>query len=67
MTLWHYLRDGRDIKNVSTKLFIHTNTLRYRLKKIEELLGASLEHEETRFNIYAALKVAAILGKIEQK
>lgn len=67
MTLWHYLRSGRDIKNVSEKLFIHTNTLRYRLKKIEELLGASLEHEETRFNIYSALKVAAILGKIEPK
>lgn len=67
ITLWHYLKAERDMKNVSEKLFIHTNTLRYRLKKIEELLGASLEHEETRFNIYAALKVAAILGKIEQK
>lgn len=66
-TLWHYLRAGRDMKHVSEKLFIHTNTLRYRLKKIEELLGANLDHEETRFNIYAALKVAAILGKIEPK
>lgn len=67
MTLWHYLRAERDLKLVSQKLFIHTNTLRYRLKKIEELLGASLEQEETRFNIFAALKVAAILGKIDEK
>lgn len=66
VTLWHYLGSDRDLKRASEKLFIHTNTLRYRLKKIEELLGASLEHEETRFNIYAALKIAAILGKLEQ-
>ncbi len=64
-TLWHYLRAERDMKKVSEQLFIHTNTLRYRLKRIEELLGESLEKEETRFNIYAALKVAAILGKIK--
>ncbi|KUO60029.1 MAG: hypothetical protein APF84_13410 [Gracilibacter sp. BRH_c7a] len=67
MTLWHYFRAGRNMKKASEKLFIHTNTLRYRLKKIEELLGTSLEDEETRFNIYAALTVAAILGKIEPK
>lgn len=63
-TLWHYLRANRDTKKASKILFIHANTLRYRLKKIEELLKASLENEETRFNIFAALKVAAILGKI---
>lgn len=64
-TLWHYLLANRESKVVKEKLFIHANTLRYRLKKIEELVGASLEDEETRFNLFAALKVAAILGKIQ--
>lgn len=65
ITLWHYLRSNRDTNTAKDKLYIHSNTLRYRLKKIEELLGASLEHEDTRFNLYAAMKVGAILGKID--
>lgn len=64
-TLWYYLRVNRDTNKAAEKLFIHVNTLRYRLKKVEELLNSSLENEETRFNIFAALKVAAILGKFD--
>ena len=65
--LWQYFLNNRDKTLTAKNLFMHVNTLRYRLNKIEELLGVKLEDEETRFNIFAALKVAAILGKINSK
>lgn len=64
-TLWYYLAANRDSSLIAKKLFIHANTLRYRLRKIEELLEINLDDEQARFNIYAALQVAAILGKRE--
>lgn len=63
-TLWEYFRADTNITVATQNLFIHSNTLRYRLKKIEELLSKSLDDIETKFNIYSALKVAAILGKL---
>ncbi len=64
LTLWHYLSANCESSIITEKLFIHRNTLRYRLQKIEKLLDVSLGDEEKKFNIHAALKVAAILGKV---
>jgi sugar diacid utilization regulator len=64
LTLWEYFRADTNITVATQNLYIHGNTLRYRLKKIEELLGKSLDDIETKFNIYAALKAAAMLGKV---
>lgn len=63
-TLWEYFRADGNITVATQNLYIHGNTLRYRLKRIEELLGKSLDDMETKFNIYAALKAAAMLGKV---
>ncbi len=38
-------------------LYVHRNTLMYRLKRIEDLTGASLDDPETRFNLQLALKM----------
>lgn len=64
LTLWHYLSANCESSVITERLFIHRNTLRYRLQKIESLLDINLGDEEKKFNIHAALKVAAILGKI---
>ncbi|EGW41933.1 hypothetical protein DOT_0143 [Desulfosporosinus sp. OT] len=48
-------------------MYIHANTLRYRLRKVEELIGYSLDAQEVKFNVYAALKVGIILGIIKEK
>lgn len=64
ITLWHYFQASSNVTAASKNLYVHVNTLRYRLTRAEELLGKSLEDEETRFNVYSALKIAAMLGKI---
>lgn len=64
LTLWVYFQANTNVPLAAKNLYIHVNTLRYRITRIEELLGKSLEEEETRFNMYSALKIAAMLGKL---
>ncbi|MBC7343193.1 MAG: helix-turn-helix domain-containing protein [Clostridia bacterium] len=53
-------RCGWDLTRASASLFIHVNTLRYRLKKIEEILGASLDDLTQRTNLFVALKLRGL-------
>ncbi|WP_300261391.1 helix-turn-helix domain-containing protein [uncultured Cloacibacillus sp.] len=54
MTLFYYARFNKSVGYVSKKLSIHPNTLYQRVKKIEELLGYSLEDPMDWFDIQAA-------------
>jgi DNA-binding PucR family transcriptional regulator len=45
------------------KLFVHYNTVKYRLAQIEEILNVDLSSAEDRFNLQAALKIRKLLGK----
>ncbi|MGJ0204577.1 helix-turn-helix domain-containing protein [Leucobacter sp. gxy201] len=38
-TLWCYLDNGRSLEATARELFVHPNTVRYRLKKVSELIG----------------------------
>ncbi|WP_018306527.1 PucR family transcriptional regulator [Desulfitobacterium hafniense] len=64
-TLWQYFLARGDTAKAVANLYIHANTLRYRLRKVEELIGSSLDDQETRFNVYAAMKVGILLGRFE--
>lgn len=46
-----------EVTKTAEALFLHRNTLRYRLNKIENILGRSLNDSHTRFDIMAALKI----------
>jgi PucR family transcriptional regulator, purine catabolism regulatory protein len=48
-------------KATADKLFIHTKTLAYRKKKIEEILNISLDDAEAIFNAAMALKIMKVL------
>lgn len=61
LTLWTYYVSGGKVADTIAKLHIHANTLRYRLHKVEELLGAKLDDQEVGFNVYAALKVGIMI------
>src|SRR5690606_24931578 len=37
-TLWCYLDNGRSLEGTARELFVHPNTVRYRLKRISELI-----------------------------
>lgn len=62
-TLEQYFQNQCDLKVTANDLFLHPNTLRYRLKRIEEVLQVSLEDFETRLNLMTAFK-AKYLKKI---
>jgi sugar diacid utilization regulator len=57
-TLQVYFQQNGDLNQTAEKLFMHPNTLRYRLRKIEELLDTDLQHFNNRLNLYLACKIA---------
>lgn len=59
-TLETYLDENCNITVTAEKLFLHRNTLKYRIKKIEELLECDL-HD---FNDCANLKIAVYIKRI---
>lgn len=59
-TLNVFFNNQCDLNKSADALFLHRNSLRYRLKKIEEILNINLNDLETRLNIMAALKIKQI-------
>lgn len=59
-TLWCYLDTGRSLESTARELFVHPNTVRYRLKRISDTIG----WEATGSREALILQCALILGKI---
>jgi DNA-binding PucR family transcriptional regulator len=57
VTLAAYLRDDRHLKPAASALGIHINTLRYRLARIEKLLGVRLDDADARFLLELAVRL----------
>ena len=60
-TLDGFLRVGAVVRSAAQSLFIHENTLRYRLKKIEDILGMDLKNPSHRFRLAIALHIVPFL------
>ena len=60
-TLDHSLRDPRSVRAAAEGLNIHPSTLKYRLRRIEELTGRDLHDSETRFNLELACRIRSTL------
>ena len=60
VTLACYLDTGRSLEATARELFVHPNTVRYRLKRISEIIG----WDATRARESQALHTAIILGSI---
>ncbi|MGR6835993.1 PucR family transcriptional regulator [Syntrophomonas erecta] len=56
-TLRQLLDSCVNIKSTADSLFIHVNTLYYRMNKIEQILNVDLSQMETRVELYTAIKV----------
>lgn len=54
-TLGVYLMQGQSVPRTATTLFIHENTLRYRIKKISELAGCDIHRGNIVFEIMLCL------------
>ena len=62
-TLTAYFTSGESLKNTAEFLYIHTNTLKYRLEKIAKLLECDLKNPDTRFRLRMAITVYRYLNK----
>jgi len=56
-TLEVILRCNFNLKEAARELFIHYNTLRYRVSKIEEIAGVDLSAAEDRLNLQVAYRI----------
>ena len=59
-TLWCYLDNGRSLEATARELFVHPNTVRYRLKRVSEVIG----YDATGAREALILQSALILGSI---
>jgi PucR C-terminal helix-turn-helix domain/GGDEF-like domain len=61
-TLWCYLDNGRSLEATAREMFVHPNTVRYRLKRISEVIG----WDATGSREALILQTALILGSIAE-
>jgi hypothetical protein len=59
-TLRAYLACGMHVERTATQLFVHQNTVRYRIARFEELTGASLADTEVLLEVWWALELSAM-------
>jgi hypothetical protein len=59
-TLWCYLDNGRSLEATARELFVHPNTVRYRLKRISEVIGWDATGAREALILQAALIVGSI-------
>ncbi|WP_228484808.1 helix-turn-helix domain-containing protein [Microbacterium cremeum] len=59
-TLWAYLDNGRSLEATARELFVHPNTVRYRLKRVSEVIG----WDATGPREALILQTALVLGSI---
>jgi purine catabolism regulator len=63
-TLAAYLAADQNVNVAAEGLHVHPNSLRYRLGRVEELLGRSLRNPGTVADLYVALRAAARFGPL---
>ena len=62
-TLATYLEQGTSLEATARLLFVHPNTVRYRLRKITELTG----YQPTEGRSAFTLQVGLILGRLSER
>jgi DNA-binding PucR family transcriptional regulator len=61
-TLSTYLESGRSLESTARELFVHPNTVRYRLKRISEIIGWDATGAREAFVLQAAM----VLGSMSE-
>lgn len=56
-TLKVYFENNEVVKATSDELYIHVNTLKYRLKRIEQITGLNLKKVEDKVRLFIGLKI----------
>lgn len=64
-TLWLYLADPGHPADVAARMFIHKNTLYYRLDKIRQIMGCDFKDAETVANIQITFHILRLQGRFD--
>ncbi|MFE0268602.1 PucR family transcriptional regulator [Nocardiopsis alba] len=64
-TLLAWLESGFNANEAAERLRIHPQTVRYRMRRLEELFGARLREPDTRFELGLVLRARRLLGPLE--
>ncbi|AWF98368.1 PucR family transcriptional regulator [Clavibacter michiganensis subsp. insidiosus] len=59
-TLWCYLDTGRSLEATARELFVHPNTVRYRLKRVSDVIGWDATGAREALILQAALIIGSI-------
>ena len=62
-TLECFLKNDCNIQRAASKLFVHPNTLRYRLKRAEKISGLDLTDNDTKLELQLAIKLYKYQGE----
>ncbi len=62
-TLRAFLEEDRVQRRAAARCFVHVNTIVYRVRRIEELLGVDLGDPSAVFDITLALRILDLLGE----
>lgn len=61
-TLEVYLQEDCNTTLTAERLFVHRNTVKYRIKRIDEILGQDLHDVTVQFNLRLAYRIKRYLG-----
>lgn len=64
-TLRIYLRNGRSKAETAKKLFVHVNTVKYRIAQIQEITGLDLSDDETALSLLLTFKMVEYREKFQ--
>ncbi|MGM8366246.1 PucR family transcriptional regulator [Virgibacillus sp. W0181] len=60
-TLKTYFYYNESLKDTANALYIHVNTLKYRIKRIEEITGCDFKKTEEKLNLFLGFKIYELL------
>lgn len=63
-TLQAYFDANENIKDTAELIFNHPNTIKYRIKRIEEILGVNFDEVSDRYELYTALMIHNMIDNI---
>ncbi|MHC0038446.1 PucR family transcriptional regulator [Pseudoneobacillus sp. C159] len=67
VTLENFFSNNLNISETAKAMFLHRNTLIYRIEKIKEILNSDLKNSEELLQIQLSLKIFRLLNKSFQK
>lgn len=63
-TLYFYLKNNQQLQKTADELFVHRNTLRYRLRQIDELIQLDLRQIDNMLRLYMSYQMTDYLEKL---